>query len=58
MPIETLAMANTHRALKQWCLRKVESVNSFENWRQNVVFTLSLDTEFVPFLVDGACWEK
>ncbi len=26
-------MANTHRALKQWCLTKVETVNSFENWR-------------------------
>ncbi len=51
-------MANTHRAPKQWCLTKVETVNSFENWRQNLVYTLSLDTEFVPFLVDGARWEK
>ncbi len=51
-------MANTHRSPKQWCLTKVETVNSFENWRQNLVYTLSLDTEFVPFLVDGACWEK
>ncbi|KAL0153092.1 hypothetical protein M9458_051586, partial [Cirrhinus mrigala] len=51
-------MANTHRAPKQWCLTKVETVNSFENWRQNLVYTLSLDTEFAPFLVDGECWEK
>ncbi len=51
-------MANTHRAPKQWFLTKVETVNSFENWRQNLVYTLSLDTEFVPFLVNGACWEK
>ncbi len=55
---ETLAMANTHRAPKQWCLTKVETVNSFENWHQNLVYTLSLDTEFVPFLVDGARWGK
>ncbi len=48
-------MANTHRAPKQWFLTKVETVNSFENWRQNLVYTLSLDTEFVPFLVNGAC---
>lgn len=40
-----------HRALKQWCLTKHETVNSFENWRQNVMYTLSLDSEFSPFLL-------
>ncbi|KAI2666699.1 Retrovirus-related Pol polyprotein from transposon opus [Labeo rohita] len=51
-------MVNTHRARKQWCLTKVETMNSFENCRQNLVYTLSLDPEFAPFLVDGARWEK
>ena len=46
------------RAPKQWCLTKVETVNSFENWRQNLLYTLSLDVEFAPFLVSGAEWEK
>lgn len=51
-------MASTHRAPKQWCLSKIETVNSFENWRQNLLYTLSLDKNFAPFLVDGVNWEK
>lgn len=51
-------MANTQRAPKQWCLGKVETVNSFENWRQNLIYTLSLDPNFTPFLRDGATWTK
>ena len=46
------------RAPKQWCLTKNESVNSFENWRQNLTYTLSLDPNFAPFLILGASWEK
>ena len=41
------------RAPKQWCLTKVETVNSFENWRQNLQYTLSLDANFAQFLTDG-----
>lgn len=51
-------MAASHRAPKQWCLTKIETVNSFENWRQNLLYTLSLDNEFVPFLVSGVQWQK
>ncbi|CAG2247139.1 unnamed protein product [Mytilus edulis] len=51
-------MANTHRAPKQWCLTKIETVNSFENWRQNIIYTLSLDPHFAPFLGDNVQWEK
>jgi hypothetical protein len=51
-------MANSHRAPKQWCLSKTETVNSFENWRQNLLYTLSLDPQFAPFLVAGSTWEK
>ena len=51
-------MANTHRAPKQWCLSKVETVNTFENWRQNLQYTLSLDPNFAPFLLEGCQWGK
>ena len=44
-------MANASaRAPKQWCLTKNETINSFENWRQNLMYTLSLDKNFVPYL--------
>ena len=51
-------MAATPRAPKQWCLTKTETITSFESWRQNLVYALSLDTQFAPFLVDGATWLK
>ena len=38
------------RAPKQWCLTKHETINSFENWRQNLQYTLSLDANFTPFM--------
>ena len=37
---------------------QVETVNSFESWRQNLQDVLSLDPNFAPFLVSGASWEK
>ena len=46
------------RAPKQWCLTKTETLNSFENWKQNLIYTLSLDPNFAPFLVEGASWAK
>ncbi|KAI0218195.1 hypothetical protein LSAT2_030081 [Lamellibrachia satsuma] len=51
-------MANTQRAPKQWCLTKTETVNSFENWRQNLIYTLSLDTNFTQFFTTDANWGK
>ena len=51
-------MASSHRAPKQWCLSKVETINSFENLKQNLLYTLSLDSNFVPFLADGVQWLK
>ena len=51
-------MAATPLAPKQWCLTKVETITSFENWRQNLVYTLSLDAQLAPFLLDGATWLK
>ena len=51
-------MASSHRAPKQWCLSKVETISSFENWKQNLLYTLSLDNNFAPFLADGFQWLK
>ena len=48
----------THRAPKQWSLTKVENVNSFENWKENLRYVLTLDPNFAPFLVDNFRWEK
>ena len=47
-----------HRAPKQWCLSKSETINSFKNWRQNLLYTLSLDRNFAPFLAEGITWGK
>lgn len=51
-------MASTPRAPKQWCLTKNETVTSFENWRQNLIYTLSLDKNIAPFLVADTWWAK
>ena len=51
-------MANTHRAPKQWCLSKRNTVNSFENWKQNLIYSLSLDPNFAAFLTHDATWAK
>ena len=46
------------RAPKQWALTKNETITSFEAWRQNLQYTLSLDPNFAPFLVEGSTWLK
>ncbi len=46
------------RAPKQWQLTRKETVSSFESWRQNLLYILSLDPNFAPFLVDGFTWQK
>jgi hypothetical protein len=51
-------MANSNRAPKQWQLTPNETLNSFKNWKENLVYTLSLDKSFKPFLKDGVIWEK
>ncbi len=51
-------MAQSHRAPKQWPLGTDETVNSFESWLQNFIYTLSLDENFSIYLVDGAKWSK
>ena len=49
-------MAASPRAPKQWQLTKIETITSYESWRQNLIYVLSLDKNFVPFL--EATWQK
>ncbi|XP_041358141.1 uncharacterized protein LOC121375010 [Gigantopelta aegis] len=51
-------MSQRHHAPKQLSLTKVETVNSFENWCQNIMYTLSLDPYFSRFLADRYTWNK
>ncbi len=51
-------MATSSRAPKQWCLTKRETFSSFEAWRQNLIYILSLDSNFDIFLAPGASWTK
>ena len=46
-------MASNTRDPKQWQLSKNETLNSFTNWKENLFYTLSLDSNFSPFLLNG-----
>ena len=48
----------TSRAPKQWVLTKNETINTYESWKQNIQYVLSLDASFAPFLAEGSSWEK
>ncbi|KAJ8019190.1 hypothetical protein HOLleu_42388 [Holothuria leucospilota] len=48
--------ASSGRAPKQWSLTRSETVTSFEAWKNNLTYTLSLDPSFSPFI--EATWEK
>ena len=47
-----------NRAPKQWMLTKNETITTFESWRQNLLYVLSLDDNFRIFLTADAAWEK
>ena len=49
---------NSKRAPKQWSLTKNETITTFEAWRQNLQYSLSLDANFAPFLADNFLWLK
>ena len=51
-------MASTHRAPKQWSLSRTETVTSFDNWKHNIQYTLSLDPNFAPILGENFTWDK
>ena len=48
----------THRAPKQWTLTKKEDLSSFESWKNNIVYVLSLDSNFAPYLLSSCSWQK
>ena len=48
----------TSKAPKQWPLTKNETITSFEAWKQNLTYILSLDVNFAPFLKDDCTWRK
>ena len=47
-----------HKAPLQWRITREETITSYEGWRQNLIYTLSLDPNFAPFLVKGVTWNK
>lgn len=51
-------MAASNKAPKQWQLGKEETLNTFNAWRENLIYILKLDTNFAPFLEDGFTWLK
>ena len=51
-------MATSTRAPKQWQLTRSETINSFNNWKENLVYTLSLDSNFSPYVKEGGTWGK
>ena len=51
-------MASSTRAPKQWQLTRSETINSFNNWKENLIYTLSLDKNFSPYVKDSATWGK
>ena len=53
---DNISMAG--RTRKQWDLSKNETISSFESWKGHLIYTLSLDQNFVPFLVSGKTWGK
>lgn len=46
------------RAPKQWALGKTETITTFNAWKDNLLYILSLETKFASFLVPDATWAK
>ncbi len=51
-------MAHNIRAPKERCLTTNETLTSFENWRQTLIYSASLNTSFAPFLRSNIKWSK
>ena len=47
-----------YKPIKQLSLSKSETICTFDSWRQNVTYILTLDPNFAPLLVEGVTWEK
>ena len=48
----------SNRPPKQWCLTKQDTVNTYTNRRQNLLYVLSLDTNVTDFISEDARWQK
>ena len=48
--------SSAFRAPKPWQLTEQETINTFANWKSNVLYNLSLNNEFAPFLESS--WSK
>ena len=48
--------ANNYRAPKQRELTESETLQTFESWRQNLIFQLRADQQFAPYFEAGATW--
>ena len=46
------------RGLKIKELTENETLSSFDNWRQTLLYSFSLDPQFSEFLAEDAKWEK
>ena len=46
------------KAPKQWALTTTETINTVEVWKQNLIYILSLDNNFAPYLASGVSWKK
>ena len=51
-------MATNKIVPKQWNLRTNETLNSFIVWRDNLIYTLSLNEDFACFIVPGVVWTQ
>ena len=50
-------MAASPQAPKRWQLTKIETITSYKSWQQNLIYVLSLNKNFVPFL-DATWWKQ
>ena len=49
---------STSRAPKQWALGKQETVTTFNAWKDNLLYILSLESKFTLYLQPDAQWAK
>ena len=47
----------TRFAPKTWALTKEETPSSFETWKENLLFNLTIDGSFNEFLAEGFTWK-
>ena len=47
-----------YKAPKQWTLQSDATVTQYEAWRQNLMYTLSLDSSFKAYIKKDASWKK